>query len=200
MVNKSNKTNKKSKVFLFGFLVILLSVIVYFGVKAFYNCSNTELKVEEMKIVSKDGGKVKTVLALEIADTEEARLNGLMNRKSLAENTGMLFDFIEPNYYSMWMKNTYVPLDMIFFNNLGEVISIAENREPLSEDFISPCGVEYEIKASQTPMSEDLDINMFYDECEERYLTPLKTTRYVIEVPAGTVRKSKIKVGDRLVK
>ena len=120
--------------------------------------------------------------------------------ESLPENTGMIFDFEKPDYYAMWMKNTYVPLDMIFFNDAGVVVALANDREPLSEDYVSPCNLEYEVKASNTPIDVEWDIDGFFDECEARYQKPNKLIRYVIEGPAGTIKANNIGLGDKLSK
>jgi uncharacterized membrane protein (UPF0127 family) len=89
---------------------------------------------EEAEIVTKSG--VRT-FQVEIATTDEERTKGLMFRKSLPEGTGMLFDFGEERMVVMWMKNTYVPLDMIFIRADGTIARIAENTTPFSEAHIS---------------------------------------------------------------
>ena len=70
---------------------------------------------------------------VEIADTDAARERGLMFRKRLGPDRGMLFDFKIPQPVSFWMKNTLIPLDMVFISADGRVISIARNAPPLSE-------------------------------------------------------------------
>lgn len=94
--------------------------------------------VETLEIVSKTGVHVFTV---EIARTEQERSTGLMYRKSLPEGRGMLFDFSPEQRVAMWMKNTYIPLDMIFIAADGRIIRIAENTEPLSERIIPSGGL-----------------------------------------------------------
>jgi len=89
-----------------------------------------------VEIASKTGVHVFTV---EIADTEATREKGLMYRKELPEGRGMLFDFFRDQPVGFWMKNTYIPLDMIFIRSDGRIVSIAENTEPLSERVI-PAG------------------------------------------------------------
>ena len=74
---------------------------------------------------------------VEIATTEEERERGLMYRKSVPEGTGMLFDFDREREVIMWMKNTYVSLDMIFIRADGTIARIAENTTPLSEAHIN---------------------------------------------------------------
>ena len=73
----------------------------------------------------------------EIADTPELRQRGLMFRHQLPDDRGMLFDWGEVQPISMWMRNTYVSLDMIFIAADGRVVRIAEGTEPLSETTIS---------------------------------------------------------------
>jgi len=69
---------------------------------------------------------------VELADTDQQRAYGLMFRKELPEGTGMLFDFKVEQDVGFWMKNTYIPLDMIFIRRDGRILRIAENTEPLS--------------------------------------------------------------------
>jgi uncharacterized membrane protein (UPF0127 family) len=80
------------------------------------------------------------VFSVEIADTEAAREKGLMFRKSLPPGQGMLFDFHREAPVGFWMKNTYIPLDMIFIRGDGRIANIAENAKPLSETVIPSDG------------------------------------------------------------
>ena len=189
------KASKKSKI-LFITIIIALLFALAFGIISFFPC----YKREKFAIVTKQG-KEKVVFKLEVADTDEKRLNGLMGREILPENTGMLFDFIEPDYYSMWMKNTLIPLDMIFFNEDGRVIKTTANRIPMTEDLINPCSIEFE-NASKAKRNRNkvIDIDEFFEKCENKYLKQKNLVRYVIEVPAGTVKASKIRIGDILLK
>jgi len=78
---------------------------------------------------------------LEIADTSVKRAYGLMDRKHLAEDSGMLFVFPNKMKHSFWMKNTYIPLDIAFLNDKGEIFQI-EAMSPLSTRSITakePC-------------------------------------------------------------
>lgn len=67
-----------------------------------------------------------------LAVTDRQRSQGLMFVRKLPANTGMLFVYDPADFISMWMKNTYIPLDMIFARNDGTISSIARNTEPLS--------------------------------------------------------------------
>lgn len=75
---------------------------------------------------------------VELATTPEEREKGLMFRKKLPENQGMLFVYPEEILPSFWMKNTLVSLDIIFINKAGRIVFIAQNTTPLSEDLITP--------------------------------------------------------------
>ncbi len=70
---------------------------------------------------------------VEIADTPEARARGLMFRRSLGPQAGMLFIYPEPRLISIWMKNTYLSLDILYIDENGDIVQIIENAVPLSE-------------------------------------------------------------------
>ncbi|CUA85998.1 Uncharacterized conserved membrane protein, UPF0127 family [Chelatococcus sambhunathii] len=70
--------------------------------------------------------------AVEVVRTPEERAIGLMNRRFLPADRGMLFDFGEAAPVSMWMKNTYISLDMLFIRADGTIARIAQRTEPLS--------------------------------------------------------------------
>lgn len=92
---------------------------------------------QTLEIASKTGVHA---FAVEMAVTEAERAQGLMNRKSLPEGQGMLFDFHRDQEVGFWMKNTYIPLDMIFIRSDGRIMRIAENTEPLSERIVPSNG------------------------------------------------------------
>jgi uncharacterized protein len=94
--------------------------------------------IQPLEIVTKSGVHV---FSVEMATTEEEKTNGLMYRKELPDGKGMLFDFSPEQQISMWMKNTYIPLDMIFIRADGRILRIAENTEPLSTKIISSGGL-----------------------------------------------------------
>ncbi len=86
-----------------------------------------------LEIATKSGVRV---FSVELAVTDQEREKGLMFRKQVPEGYGMLFDFKQDQPVSMWMKNTYVSLDMFFIGDDGRIVSIAQNTEPLSERII----------------------------------------------------------------
>ena len=86
-----------------------------------------------LEIATKSG--VRT-FAVELAVTDEERAKGLMFRKEVPEGYGMLFDFKQEQPVSMWMKNTFVSLDMIFIKNDGRIARIADSTKVQSENII----------------------------------------------------------------
>jgi hypothetical protein len=72
-------------------------------------------------------------LRVEVVATEADRMKGLMHRKSLGRDDGMLFIFDEPGYHSMWMKNTFIPLSVAFIDRDGTILNILD-MEPHTED------------------------------------------------------------------
>ncbi len=86
--------------------------------------------LQKIDIVNKGGTHSFTV---ELAASDEERARGLMFRKELPEGRGMLFDFKDEQEVAFWMRNTYIPLDMIFIRADGTIRRIAANTEPLSE-------------------------------------------------------------------
>lgn len=77
------------------------------------------------------------VLEVELADTDAQRAKGLMFRNSLGDRRGMLFDFKVDQPVAMWMKNTKIPLDMLFIRSDGTIARIAAMTTPFSEQTIS---------------------------------------------------------------
>ena len=105
------------------------------------------LSKDEAVLVTGTGSYRFTV---EIAADDEARARGLMFRKRLGAREGMLFLYESERPISMWMKNTYIPLDMVFIHTDGRVERIAENTEPFSEEIIpsgAPVMAVLEIRA-----------------------------------------------------
>ncbi len=94
-------------------------------------------ELQPLEIATQAG--VRTFL-VEMATTPEEKATGLMHRKHLPDGQGMLFDFSPVQQVTMWMKNTYIPLDMIFIGPNGRILRIAENTEPLSTGIISSRG------------------------------------------------------------
>lgn len=104
----------------------------------------------------------------ELAVSDAAREKGLMFRKAINPDEGMLFVFGEDGYNSFWMKNTLIPLDMVWLDSSKRIIYIAENVPPCKEE---PCP---SYGPAQLP------------------------SRYVLELKAGTAKAAALKLLDRL--
>jgi uncharacterized protein len=118
----------------------IAAVLAAFFISAFLtSCTHAEniqqlpLDPQPLEIMTATG--VKTYL-IEIADDNSERGIGLMNRKTVPDGQGMLFDFKTTRLVQMWMKNTFVPLDIVFIEDSGRIESIAENTVPQSLDII----------------------------------------------------------------
>ena len=96
-----------------------------------------EVTLEPLEIATTTGPHN---FSVEVMRTDEQRARGLMHRRFMAQDRGMLFDFKREEPVSMWMKNTYLSLDMVFIDKSGKVVNIAENTEPLSERIIPSAG------------------------------------------------------------
>jgi len=86
-------------------------------------------RTEPLGIVSGTG---RHSFAVEVMRNDAERSRGLMFRRSMAANRGMLFDFERPTPVTMWMKNTYLSLDMVFIRSDGTIARVAADTEPLS--------------------------------------------------------------------
>lgn len=76
--------------------------------------------------------------SVEIAQTDDEKAKGLMGRESLPENYGMWFVFDAPQVMQFWMKNTAIPLDILFVGSDMKVLTIHENAVPFDEKLIAP--------------------------------------------------------------
>jgi len=95
---------------------------------AFSACSETRVDLRG------DWGQAR--FTVEVADDPAERSQGLMNRESMARSTGMLFVYDHPQRVAFWMRNTLIPLDMIFLDDTGTVQRVHENAIPLDETAI----------------------------------------------------------------
>ena len=102
------------------------------------------------------------VLEVQIADTEPRRVRGLMFQNQLPYNEGMIFVFNESGIYSLWMLNMQFSLDMIWFDENGNVVHIEQD--------IPPCKSATEIMACQS-------------------ITPSGQAKYILEVTSGFVKE-----------
>ncbi|WP_412174935.1 DUF192 domain-containing protein [Albidovulum sediminicola] len=107
---------------------LLILTVAFSASAAFAGCSDD---VAELRW---DGGSAR--FRVEIADSPEERARGLMYRESMSSGAGMLFVFDRPREVGFWMKNTLIPLDMLFVEPDGRVAKVHENAIPHDETLI----------------------------------------------------------------
>lgn len=124
-----------------------LLTFVLFVPLLFVGCSDGEQDAgEASNTFQKEGtlsfhqpnGDTLTTIDIEIADTDTERQRGLMRRRSMGYERGMLFIFDEVDDGGMWMRNTPLPLDIVFIDADSSVINIARRTTPFSEETIEP--------------------------------------------------------------
>lgn len=148
-----------SKKTLIYIAIVLFCVLIG---KAFF--SQTQSALKTARVVIPAGG----YFIVEIAETEKQRMQGLMYRRFLAKDNGMLFVFEQVDIQKVWMKNTLIDLDVIFIAESGLVVSIVKN--------LKPC---VQLACEIYPSS--------------------KKAKYMLEVNAGIVEKTAIRLGQKLV-
>lgn len=146
---KTNKVNSNN--YLKYFLIVLIVAIAAYLIFNYFNDnkennykvkSNEDLinnvkepqfvKQGELEFIKKDKKSVISKIDIEIADNEAKTMQGLMYRKSMDENRGMIFIFLNAEEHSFWMKNTLISLDIIFVDANKKIIKIHKHTTPLS--------------------------------------------------------------------
>ena len=117
---------------MFSIRVLAAAVALAFGSPAF-----AAPATERLTIDTRSGAHGFDV---EVMRSRPELEKGLMFRKTMAADHGMLFDFGQSQGVSMWMKNTYLPLDMVFIDARGTVINVAHDAVPMSEKIIPSGG------------------------------------------------------------
>ncbi len=154
----------KKKMYLYGLIALLALIVVYaiaYKSDSTFTKNNVEVKVNNSTVVA------------EIANTEMERTKGLMFRKSLAENAGMLFIFPYQAEHAFWMANTKIALDIIWADENKQIVHINHNTPPCTQtgNFASYCTT----------------------------YKPNAKAKYVLEVNAGWAKANNVKTGDKLV-
>lgn len=98
---------------------------------------DAKMRLEKLVLVTAAGERA---IEVEVAETLQEKAVGLMFRRSLPESSGMLFPYEAPQEVTMWMRNTFIPLDMVFIRADGVVHRIEARTEPLSERTIASRG------------------------------------------------------------
>lgn len=136
---------------------------------------------EAMKVVNIEIGKQR--YKVEVACTEEDRIKGLQGRESLDEDKGMLFVFDEPDTIDFWMKDTKIPLDIIFINEDMEVISVYQG-EPENENIAEEDNVKFVLEVNQgsgIEEGDELDIEEDEELPKMKVIAPDGSTQMELE-------------------
>ena len=115
-----------------------MRILVYLAIVLAAAPAFAAAKTERLVVETAAGERVFNV---EVVREETERNRGLMYRKTLTDNAGMLFDYDPPQEVAFWMKNTLISLDIIFMDANGRIITIAADTTPLSLDRIPSHGV-----------------------------------------------------------
>ena len=125
-MEKLNKLNKRLIFLLTLFVLVILLLML-----------KQQTVVQTDKYITKACFK-QQCFNVKVLDNDEERTKGLMYVNNLTENSGMLFIFPNEDEYSFWMKDTLIPLDIVWIDNDFKVVSIKENAIPCNEN---PCEV-----------------------------------------------------------
>lgn len=161
-------TNKKVPgIAIFVVIVALLFIFILLALPKNYNSQNSisqpaNFYTEKAFINNKE-------VKIEIADTNETRIQGLSGRKSMPQDAGMLFVFENKDYYSFWMPDTYFPLDLIWISG-DTIVDITEN-----------------VPNYPGPGNESLP----------RY-RPTQPADKILELNAGSAKSMNINIGDKI--
>ncbi len=151
-------------------LVPIAAAAVIVGIIGIYSIPS-DSKLESVEFPRGTIKVDETVLEVQIADDESKRIRGLMFQDPLPYDQGMIFVFDEPGVYSLWMLNMQFSLDMIWFDEQGNVVHIEEN--------IPPCETPTEIMACQS-------------------IVPSGEAKYILEVTAGFVDQFGITLDSKM--
>ena len=132
---------------------IILSIF-FFVILFLSGCTVQEEGKDSLTVITQNGD---VRVYVEVADTVEERQEGLMYREKLAKNSGMLFIFENERILSFWMKNTQIPLDMIFISANGTITEIKHYVQPCLTD---PCPTY----PSEYPNKYVLEVNAGFSE------------------------------------
>ncbi len=126
---------------------ILIALAAFMLILPFASCKTKKLAVKELTITRSDGTTI-TVKA-EIAQTEEERNHGFMERKNIPDGTGMLFIFDRDQILSFWMKNTPHPLSIAYFDSHGKIRNIYDMTPFSLTPIKSTVSVRYALEVPQ---------------------------------------------------
>lgn len=132
-----------------GFLLIGSSIGFFLYLKSNKTVEPPFKKEGQLALIKQNSNRTLKIIDIEIADNNEERTRGLMWRRSMLDSQGMLFVYHEEKPRSFWMKNTYMPLDIIYINRSGTIVSIRSGTTPLSiESIMSDKPAQYALEVN----------------------------------------------------
>lgn len=132
---KKSKRITISAIALAVIILLILQASIWINAREILHF-NLDPKNYNAKLQIFDGDKKITELNVAVADDEKKQIYGLMNLKKLPMENGMLFVFFKQQIITMWMKDTLIPLDMIFIDENDVIVNIEKNTTPKSLDLI----------------------------------------------------------------
>lgn len=135
----------------------LVSLLIAFGSSLLTQADGQDLTFPKSRLTIETADN-RFEFQVELALTPQQRARGLMFRTDLPESGGMLFDFETPRPVTMWMRNTYIPLDMLFIDDDGRITRIAADARPLSDRTISSGGPVRAVLELRGGLAEELGI------------------------------------------
>jgi uncharacterized membrane protein (UPF0127 family) len=161
--------NLMNKLKIFVFLMLLFSAIFVFVYSDFFNIYNKNDKIGEFAIITfYPDNSIPFVINCEVASSQEERTLGLMFRSNLSDDEGMLFVYENPQIVSFWMKNTLIPLDIIFLDENFSIINVEE--------------ADVELNIS------DENLTFYFSD---------RPAKWVVEINQGLCFKHNIKIGTK---
>ena len=138
----NRKMNKNTKTILIVTLLAIAAVTIYLITNKgessqSFSIEDTTPKFKkegELLFISQIESEILAIIDIEVADNEQKTAQGLMHRSSMPENAGMLFLMPQEDIQGFWMRNTYIPLDMVFVNSNKEIVTIHHNTTPMNEN------------------------------------------------------------------
>lgn len=121
----------------FGRAALVVALLCFAALAALITPVDARMREDRIWLLTRGG---ETAIDAEVAESPAEQELGLMFRTSLADNRGMIFYYGAPREISMWMHNTYIPLDMVFIRADGTILRIERRAEPLSDRIISSQG------------------------------------------------------------
>lgn len=150
-------------------VILFIIIFVVFAVIIFFQLNNKSINNFFSSSVTSRVTINSSTFRVELAKTTEEQIRGLSGRKSLAKDSGMLFVFDRPSYYTFWMRDMEFPLDIIFIRN-DEVVGVFENLPPASAKEDNP----------------------------PQYGSSIISDK-VLEINAGLARENNIEIGDAVI-